>query len=300
MKNRKFVAMALSAVLSVCLCGCGKADAPIEIGTWSATNAETVTKSVIESTQSETVTSAETAVIGADINVISKSYAEFLEFVSDETSLQLAETVINTEDTLLYNLMHGIAEKQAMYVDITDETDTIQCICAVDRSNMYINFNADGINTNEDTDGVVDAFNVLAEMTIVVKGNMLYFLDEETKTCYYTEADAEEIASLGYTDSIQGMFDISALQRVETMNICIVDIAGKLYQLEVYDAADTSRGDTEPMLYGYLFDETGRLCYYKAGDYGVKFNNITEEIPNGMFDIPVGMTKVSMDELYGN
>ncbi len=209
-----------------------------------------------------------------------QSYSSLSEFAKDEGIYSLPSETISAADSKSYQFGKTLEGTEKLYMDAEEADGSFKMGMAISKDGVYIRLVT--TETTEDTP---------ADMTIIIKGDTMYMLDNDAKAGYTTsgEAFAEEIDAEGIMEQFAGMN--TGVDADAELKSCTVNIGGKDYTFE-YDGE------------GILYDGD-KIYAIIAGSNEYEFdvliiNELGSDIPDGIFDIPEDYQIADLDiALYG-
>lgn len=211
---------------------------------------------------------------------VSASYASLEEFACADDIFENPAEALDSEDSYTYAFMKKLEYGNEFYMDL-------ECF-------ESINDIPDGgeklsMATTGDKLFMSTAYSE-EDMPFIITDGKVYIVNDETRTAVYAELGEDEPA-----ESIEFIFDefllITSIENdvfygSGTMSYN-TDIGGEIYTFEFNEYI------------GMLYDQEGNLCLKisKKSDaqyYAVRVNEISEDIPDGIFDIPSDYKMIDM------
>ncbi len=204
-----------------------------------------------------------TALLGG-LNVYAEEgvYGSLTEFAEDEGIFSLPSETISEADSKSYEFAKSFEGAEKVYLEaalpLGDEVSL-----AISEEGVYIKY-----LTPEPDEGTP------ADMTIIIKDNTMYMLDNDTKTGYVMAAEGmpEELDAEGIMEEFAGMS--MGVDTEADVKSCTVNIDGKDYTFE-HDGGTA----------GILFDGDKIYAMIDEMDFFI-IGEFNADVPEGIFEIP--------------
>ncbi|MBQ7980855.1 MAG: hypothetical protein IJ305_04520 [Oscillospiraceae bacterium] len=198
-----------------------------------------------------------------------------LTALAESDVFELAEETVAAEDSNTYGFVKTLDGAEELYMDVESEDGNMAMTMgmAVDKIAMKM----------KDAESETN-------MTIIITDNVMYMLDDATKTGYSMEADESMLEEYDLETILGDMNVDEEIENAEDVKVCGVKVADKTYTFEVAETGG-----------GFLFDEGDKLCAIISNDDDtvLKVNDFTSEVPEGIFEVPSDYEIVDMASMLG-
>lgn len=280
----------LTSVLVLTLCGamftaCGSdsADNSAELETEaSVTVSETVSETEAETT-AETTTAAEVAAeteteteaeTEAETTASeAASYASIDEFSKSGEAFTLSSDTTPAADSITYNFLKIFDGAKEIYLDVESTDGSMTMIMGMSNSGIYA-------KTTEAESG--------AAATIIFKDNVMYMLDDTSKSGYYMTADENMMEQYDIESMLSEINMNTEIENAADVKVCTVEIGGEICTFEVVDTGA-----------GFLFSNDGTLYAILSNDTdqdltAILVNEFTTTVPADILEVPSDYTLVDL------
>ena len=127
-------------------------------------------------------------------------------------------------------------------------------------------------------------------MTIIITDNVMYMLDDATKTGYSMEADESMLEEYNLEEILGELNIDEEIDDAEDVMVCGVKVDGEVYTFEVAETGG-----------GFLYDSKDKLCAIIADDDDtvLKVNEFNADAPDDIFEVPSDYEVIDMASLLG-
>jgi len=189
-------------------------------------------------------------------------YENITEFAEDGGIYSLPSEAVSEADSKSYGFEKSFEGAEEFYLAASSVMDD-EIIMSVSEDGIYMK-----LLTNDPEEGMP------ADMTIIIKGNTMYMLDNDAKTGYTMSAEglAEELDADGMMEEFAGM---SMVDPEADIKVCTVNIGGKDYTFE-----------HDGLSMGILFDGDKIYAIVDGSEGVLMIDEFTADVPDGIFEIP--------------
>ena len=216
-------------------------------------------------------------VCGALFTGCSKVAGEYesLTALAESNVFELAEDTVSADKSNTYNFVRTLDGAEELYMDVESEDGSMTMTMGMAADRIAMKMKEPESETN---------------MTIIITDNIMYMLDDATKSGYSMEADASMLEEYDL-ESILGEMNIDEeIANAEDVKVCKVKVADEIYTFEVAETGG-----------GFLFDGSNKLCAIVSDDDDtvLKVNAFTSDVPDEVFEVPSDYEVVDMASLLG-
>lgn len=198
-----------------------------------------------------------------------------LTALAESDVFELAEDTVSASKSNTYSFIKTLDGAEELYMDVESEDGKMSMTMgmAIDKIAMKMKDTASETN-----------------MTIIITDNVMYMLDDATKTGYSMEADESMLEEYNL-ESILGDMNIDEeIADAEDVKVCAVKVADEVYTFEVVETGG-----------GFLFDKSDKLSAIVSEDDDtiLKVNDFSSDVPDEVFEVPSDYEIMDMASLLG-
>ena len=195
--------------------------------------------------------------------------------LAESDVFELAEDTVSADKSNTYSFVKTLEGAEELYVDVESEDGSMSMVMGMAADKIAMKMKEPESETN---------------MTIIITDNVMYMLDDATKSGYSMEADESMLEEYNL-ESILGEIDFDAeIADAEDVKVCGVKVSDEVYTFEVAETGG-----------GFVFDKSDKLCAIISDDEdtALKVNEFTAEVPDEVFAVPTDYEIVDMASLLG-
>ena len=195
--------------------------------------------------------------------------------LAESDVFELAEDTISADKSNTYSFIKTLDGAEELYVDVESEDGKMSMVMGMAADKIAMKMKEPDSETN---------------MTIIITDNVMYMLDDATKTGYSMEADESMLEEYNL-ESILGDMNIDEeISDAEDVKVCAVKVADEVYTFEIAETGG-----------GFLFDGSDKLSAIISDDDDtvLKVNDFSADVPDEVFNVPSDYEIVDMASLLG-
>lgn len=198
-----------------------------------------------------------------------------LTALAESDVFDLAEDTVSAKKSNTYNFLKTLDGAEELYLDVEAEDGTMSMVMGMAADKIAMKMKEPGSDTN---------------MTIIITDNVMYMLDDATKTGYSMEADESMLEEYNLEEILGELNIDEEIDDAEDVMVCGVKVDGEVYTFEVAETGG-----------GFLYDSKDKLCAIIAADDDtvLKVNEFNADAPDDIFEVPSDYEVIDMASLLG-
>lgn len=198
-----------------------------------------------------------------------------LTALAESDVFNLAEDTVSAKKSNTYNFLKTLDGAEELYLDVEAEDGTMSMVMGMAADKIAMKMKEPGSDTN---------------MTIIITDNVMYMLDDATKTGYSMEADESMLEEYNLEEILGELNIDEEIDDAEDVMVCGVKVDGEVYTFEVAETGG-----------GFLYDSKDKLCAIIADDDDtvLKVNEFNADAPDDIFEVPSDYEVIDMASLLG-
>lgn len=198
-----------------------------------------------------------------------------LTALAESDVFDLAEDTVSAKKSNTYNFLKTLDGAEELYLDVEAEDGSMSMVMGMAADKIAMKMKEPGSDTN---------------MTIIITDNVMYMLDDATKTGYSMEADESMLEEYNLEEILGELNIDEEIDDAEDVMVCGVKVDGDVYTFEVAETGG-----------GFLYDSKDKLCAIVAEDEDtvLKVNEFNADAPDDIFEVPSGYDIIDMGSLLG-
>ena len=193
-----------------------------------------------------------------------------LTALAESDVFDLAEDTVSAKKSNTYNFLKTLDGAEELYLDVEAEDGSMSMVMGMAADKIAMKMNEPGSDTN---------------MTIIITDNVMYMLDDATKTGYSMEADESMLEEYNLEEILGELNIDEEIDDAEDVMVCGVKVDGEVYTFEVAETGG-----------GFLYDSKDKLCAIVADDDDtvLKVNEFNADAPDDIFEVPSDYEVIDM------
>lgn len=198
-----------------------------------------------------------------------------LTALAESDVFDLAEDTVSAKKSNTYNFLKTLDSAEELYLDVEAEDGSMSMVMGMAADKIAMKMKEPGSDTN---------------MTIIITDNVMYMLDDATKTGYSMEADESMLEEYNLEEILGELNIDEEIDDAEDVMVCGVKVDGEVYTFEVAETGG-----------GFLYDSKDKLCAIIADDDDtvLKVNEFNADAPDDIFEVPSDYEVIDMASLLG-
>lgn len=198
-----------------------------------------------------------------------------LTALAESDVFDLAEDTVSAKKSNTYNFLKTLDGAEELYLDVEAEDGSMSMVMGMAADKIAMKMKEPGSDTN---------------MTIIITDNVMYMLDDATKTGYSMEADESMLEEYNLEEILGELNIDEEIDDAEDVMVCGVKVDGEVYTFEVAETGG-----------GFLYDSKDKLCAIVAEDDDtvLKINEFNADAPDDIFEVPSDYEVIDMGSLLG-
>lgn len=198
-----------------------------------------------------------------------------LTALAESDVFDLAEDTVSAKKSNTYNFLKTLDGAEELYLDVEAEDGSMSMVMGMAADKIAMKMKEPGSDTN---------------MTIIITDNVMYMLDDATKTGYSMEADESMLEEYNLEEILGELNIDEEIDDAEDVMVCGVKVDGEVYTFEVAETGG-----------GFLYDSKDKLCAIIADDDDtvLKVNEFNADAPDDIFEVPSDYEVIDMASLLG-
>lgn len=198
-----------------------------------------------------------------------------LTALAESDVFDLAEDTVSAKKSNTYNFLKTLDGAEELYLDVETEDGSMSMVMGMAADKIAMKMKEPDSDTN---------------MTIIITDNVMYMLDDATKTGYSMEADESMLEEYNLEEILGELNIDEEIDDAEDVMVCGVKVDGEVYTFEVAETGG-----------GFLYDGKDKLCAIVADDDDtvLKVNEFNADAPDDIFEVPSDYEIVDMASLLG-
>lgn len=198
-----------------------------------------------------------------------------LTALAESDVFELAEDSVAANKSNTYNFLKTLDGAEELYLDVEAEDGTMSMVMGMAADKIAMKMKEPESDTN---------------MTIIITDNVMYMLDDATKTGYSMEADESMLEEYNLEEILGELNIDEEIDDAEDVMVCGVKVDGEVYTFEVAETGG-----------GFLYDSKDKLCAIIADDDDtvLKVNEFNADAPDDIFEVPSDYEVIDMASLLG-
>lgn len=198
-----------------------------------------------------------------------------LTALAESDVFDLAEDTVSAEKSNTYNFLKTLEGAEELYIDVESEDGTMSMVMGMAADKIAMKMKEPESDTN---------------MTVIITDNVMYMLDDATKTGYSMEADESMLEEYNLEEILGELNIDEEIDDAEDVMVCGVKVDGEVYTFEVAETGG-----------GFLYDSKDKLCAIVADDDDtvLKVNEFNADAPDDIFEVPSDYEVIDMASLLG-
>lgn len=198
-----------------------------------------------------------------------------LTALAESDVFDLAEDTVSAKKSNTYNFLKTLDGAEELYLDVEAEDGSMSMVMGMAADKIAMKMKEPGSDTN---------------MTIIITDNVMYMLDDATKTGYSMEADESMLEEYNLEEILGELNIDEEIDDAEDVMVCGVKVDGEVYTFEVAETGG-----------GFLYDSKDKLCAIVADDDDtvLKINEFNADAPDDIFEVPSDYEVIDMASLLG-
>ena len=198
-----------------------------------------------------------------------------LTALAESDVFDLAEETVSAKKSNTYNFLKTLDGAEELYLDVEAEDGSMSMVMGMAADKIAMKMKEPGSDTN---------------MTIIITDNVMYMLDDATKTGYSMEADESMLEEYNLEEILGELNIDEEIDDAEDVMVCGVKVDGEVYTFEVAETGG-----------GFLYDSKDKLCAIVAEDDDtvLKINEFNADAPDDIFEVPSDYEVIDMGSLLG-
>lgn len=198
-----------------------------------------------------------------------------LTALAESDVFELAEDSVAANKSNTYNFLKTLDGAEELYLDVEAEDGTMAMVMGMAADKIAMKMKEPESDTN---------------MTIIITDNVMYMLDDATKTGYSMEADESMLEEYNLEEILGDLNIDEEIDDAEDVMVCGVKVDGEVYTFEVAETGG-----------GFLYDSKDKLCAIVADDDDtvLKVNEFNADAPDDIFEVPSDYEVIDMASLLG-
>ncbi len=198
-----------------------------------------------------------------------------LTALAESDVFELAEDSVAANKSNTYNFLKTLDGAEELYLDVEAEDGSMSMVMGMAADKIAMKMKEPESDTN---------------MTIIITDNVMYMLDDATKTGYSMEADESMLEEYNLEEILGDLNIDEEIDDAEDVMVCGVKVDGEVYTFEVAETGG-----------GFLYDSKDKLCAIVADDDDtvLKVNEFNADAPDDIFEVPSDYEVIDMASLLG-
>jgi len=195
--------------------------------------------------------------------------------LAESDVFELAEDKVAADKSNTYSFIKTLDGAEELYLDVESDDGSMSMVMGMAADKVAMKMKEPESETN---------------MTIIITDNVMYMLDDATKTGYSMEADESMLEEYNLEAILGDMNIDEEIADAEDVKVCAVKVADEVYTFEVAETGG-----------GFLYNKSDKLCAIISDDDDtvLKVNSFTSEAPDGVFAVPADYEIIDMASLLG-